>query len=76
MNPGSFHGLVLSQVLRGAFAFSVLAAVMPAAAGLYLCFTLDPPSAATIVLAAFASLCLALPLGRLKGGDRPGDSHP
>jgi len=66
VNPGPLHGLMLSQVLRGTFAFSVLAAVMPAAAGLYLCFTLDPPSAATIVLAAFVSLYLALPVSRLR----------
>jgi ABC-type Mn2+/Zn2+ transport system permease subunit len=60
------HGLVRSEVLRGTFAFSVLAAVMPAATGLYRCFILDTASAATIVMAAFVLLCLALPLGKLR----------
>ena len=59
-------GLALSSRLRYAFAISAAAAIVPAVSGLYLSFVLDLPSAATIVLAAFVLLCLALPVGRLR----------
>ncbi len=52
-------GLLVAPRLRGAFVGAALAAVVSAAAGLYLSFALDLPTAATIVLLAFALLCFS-----------------